>query len=176
MKKTDVPILYTIGHSTRDIDSFIELLLQHNIMVLVDVRRFPGSRKFPHFHKDSLAKSLNAQNIKYVHIEKLGGRRKPIKNSKNTAWRNIYFRAYADYMETQDFQEAIDELSDIAKHNTTVIMCSEAVWWRCHRALISDFLKVKGWNVQHILSKTNTQVHPFTSPAKVIDQQLVYTK
>lgn len=176
MKKTNAVTIYTIGHSTRDIDSFIELLLQHNIKILVDVRRFPGSRKFPHFHKDSLAKSLKAQNIEYLHLEGLGGRRKPIKNSKNTAWRNISFQAYADYMETQDFQEAIMELSDIAKQNTTAIMCSEAVWWRCHRALISDFLKVKGWNVQHILSKTQTQPHPFTSPAKVIDQQLFYTE
>lgn len=169
-------ILYTIGHSTRDIDSFIELLLQNKIAVLVDVRRFPGSRKFPHFNKERLAQSLKDNEIEYLHCDALGGRRRPKENSNNLIWRNKSFQAYADYMETEDFKNAITKMTSIAEHKTTVIMCSEAVWWRCHRALISDYLKVNGWTILHIMSKTNLQEHPYTSAAKIIDNKLTYSK
>ncbi|HLW14487.1 MAG TPA: DUF488 domain-containing protein [Flavobacteriaceae bacterium] len=168
--------LFTIGHSTRDIKSFIELLLQNKIAVLVDVRRFPVSKKFPHFNKERLAQSLKDRKIEYLHCEALGGRRKPRENSNNLIWRNKSFQAYADYMETEDFKIAIAKLTSIAEHKTTAIMCSEAVWWRCHRALISDYLKVKGWTVIHIISKTNLPEHPFTSAAKIIDNKLTYSK
>lgn len=169
-------ILYTIGHSTRELDSFMELLLQNNIAILVDVRRFPGSRKFPHFNKERLAQSLKDRKIEYLHCEALGGRRKPKENSNNLIWRNKSFQAYADYMETEDFKNAIAKLTSIAAHKTTAIMCSEAVWWRCHRALISDYLKVKGWTVLHIISESNPSEHPFTSAAKIIDDKLTYSK
>lgn len=175
MSEPTIPTLYTIGHSTRDIDSFMDLLLQNEIAILVDVRRFPGSRKFPHFNKDILAQALKNKGIEYLHLLGLGGRRKPTENSKNTVWRNTSFQAYADYMETEEFKEALEELKQIAQRKTTVIMCSEAVWWRCHRALISDYLKAEGWKVQHILSKTNIQEHPYTSAAKIIDNKLSYT-
>lgn len=176
MSDTLPPILYTIGHSTRDIDSFIDLLLQHKIAVLADVRRFPGSRKFPHFNQEDLAKTLKDKNIEYLHLDDLGGRRKPKEDSKNTVWRNKSFQAYADYMGTDEFKEAVTELKQIAQRKTTAIMCSEAVWWRCHRALISDFLKAEGWNIQHIISKTNVQEHPYTTAAKIIDNKLSYTE
>lgn len=176
MSDTTSPTLYTIGHSTRDINTFIDLLLQHKITVLVDVRSLPGSRKFPHFNQEDLAQSLKENAIEYRHFDGLGGRRKPKENSKNTVWRNKSFQAYADYMETEEFRKALDELIQIAKQKTTAIMCSEAVWWRCHRALISDFLKVEGWDIEHIISKTNVQEHPYTTAAKIIDNKLSYTK
>lgn len=176
MSNTNPPIIYTIGHSTRDINSFIDLLLQHNITVLVDVRRFPGSKKFPQFNKEDLAQSLKDRSIEYVPMDGLGGRRKPKEDSKNTVWRNKSFQAYADYMETDEFKEAVIELKQMAQKSTTAIMCSEALWWRCHRALISDFLKVEGWYIEHIISKTNVQEHPYTTAAKVVDNKLFYSK
>lgn len=174
MSNSNPTTLYTIGHSTRDINTFIDLLLQHDITVLVDVRSLPGSNKFPHFNQDALAKSLKENGIEYHHLIGLGGRRKPIKDSKNTVWRNKSFQAYADYMETEEFKIAVAELKDIAHKNTTAIICSEAVWWRCHRALISDFLKIEGWDIEHIISKTNVQEHPYTSAAKIVDNKLSY--
>lgn len=176
MSKSEQNTLYTIGHSTRAIDSFIELLLQNNIAILVDVRRFPGSRKFPHFNKERLAQSLKEASIEYLHYENLGGRRKPQENSNNLAWRNKSFQGYADYMETVDFKKAIEKLTVVAQKNTTAIMCSEAVWWRCHRALISDYLKVRGWKILHIMSKSSVQEHPYTTAAKIIENKLTYFK
>jgi len=167
--------LYTIGHSTRELNSFLQLLNDFNIE-LVDVRRFPGSRKFPHFNKERLAQSLKEASIEYLHYEDLGGRRKPQENSNNLAWRNKSFQGYADYMETVDFKKAIEKLTVVAQKNTTAIMCSEAVWWRCHRALISDYLKVRGWTILHIMSKTSVQEHPYTTAAKIIDNKLTYSK
>lgn len=176
MSNSKPTTLYTIGHSTREIDSFIELLHLNKIAVLVDVRRFPGSRKFPHFNKEALAQSLKESGIEYLHCIDLGGRRKPKENSNNLVWRNKSFQAYADYMETEDFKNAIHTLTSLAQQKTTAIMCSEAVWWRCHRALISDYLKIDGWTILHIMSKTNLQEHPFTSAAKVIDNKLTYSE
>jgi len=170
------PTLYTIGHSTRDIGSFLELLQQNNIVVLVDVRRFPSSRKFPHFNKERLKQSLEESTIAYLHYEDLGGRRKPQENSTNLAWRNKSFQGYADYIETENFEKAIEKLIDIAQQKTTAIMCSEAVWWRCHRALISDYLKVRGWKILHIISKTSVQEHPYTTAAKIINNKVSYSK
>jgi len=166
--------IYTIGHSTRTMDEFLTMLRSFSITRLVDVRHFPGSRKFPQFNKEALCQSLEDANIKYEHLVSLGGRRKPQVDSENTAWRHPAFRGYADYMETPPFKEGILQLEQFGDEATTVYMCSEAVWWRCHRSLISDYLKVQGWNVQHIMDEGKAKEHPFTAPAKVIDGKLSY--
>jgi len=168
------PLVWTIGHSTRTLDEFTAMLNSFSIQVLVDVRNFPGSRKFPHFNKEALDSSLPAHNIKYVHIKSLGGRRKANPASVNTGWRSPAFRAYADYMETAEFKDGIDELIRIANNHRTAYMCSEAVWWRCHRSLVSDYLKVRGWKVMHITAIGKATEHPYTQPAKIINGVLNY--
>lgn len=166
--------IFTIGHSTHPLDKFIEMLQANGIQDLADVRNFPGSKKFPQFNKEALNESLRLAGIEYHHFKALGGRRKPLKDSKNTAWRNDAFRGYADYMETEEFQTAIVALEALASIKKTAYMCSEAVWWRCHRSLISDYLKVRGWKVLHILSANKVEEHPFTSPARIVDGKLLY--
>jgi uncharacterized protein (DUF488 family) len=145
--------IYTIGHSTREIDEFVALLKEHGVEVLVDVRRFPGSRRHPQFGSAALAGSLRAAGIGYHHAEALGGRRRSDidASSPNTAWRNEAFRAYADYMATPPFRAALDELIGIGRERTAVIMCAEAVPWRCHRRLITDALLARGIPVMDIL-------------------------
>ena len=174
IKGEHIGTVYTIGHSTRSAAELLQLLNIHHIKTLVDVRHFPGSRKFPHFNKENLEVILPEAGIHYHHVLALGGRRKGIENSHNTGWRHPAFRSYADYMETGGFAEGINELVKYAAANTTAYMCSEAVWWRCHRALISDYLKLTGWRVVHILSATKTEEHPFTQPAKIVEGRLSY--
>lgn len=166
--------IWTIGHSNRSAEEFISLLKDQDIALLVDVRRFPGSRKWPHFNKEKLEALLKGEQIAYKHKEDLGGRRKPNPDSKNIAWQNASFRAYADYTETDAFQAALQELMEFAARQRTAIMCSEAVWWRCHRGLIADYLKVKGWAVNHMLSLGKVQEHPYTAAAIVVDGKLSY--
>jgi uncharacterized protein (DUF488 family) len=166
----------TIGHSTRGIGEFIEILDSFQIKSLVDVRSFPGSKRFPHFNKESLKIFLEEHSIEYIHMPELGGRRKPSENSKNSVWKNEAFRGYADYMETAEFKNAIIRLEEIAKSKNVAYMCSEALWWRCHRSMISDYLKSKGWEVIHIMGLNKTQEHPYTSPARIIQGSLDYTK
>jgi len=167
--------IWTIGHSTRKIDIFISLLAENGIKLVADVRMFPGSKRYPQFNKEELAKSLNERGIRYEHFPELGGRRKTTPGSQNTAWRNESFRGYADYMETQDFRKGVDRLVDLVeKAGPTAIMCAEAVWWRCHRALISDFLKARGIEVTHIVDLGKTAPHPFTSAARIANGELSY--
>ena len=166
--------IWTIGHSTRTFEEFLELLKIDDIMQLIDVRRYPGSRKFPQFNTDNLKTSLTENGIEYVHIEALGGRRKVSQDSKNTVWNHPSFRGYADYMETDEFEDAFKTLETMASEKRCAIMCSEAVWWRCHRSMISDQLKTNGWKVIHIMGKNQHQEHPFTKPAKVENGQLTY--
>lgn len=168
--------IWTIGHSTRPIDEFIELLKQNGIKHLVDVRRFPGSRKYPHFNQPMLSASLAKAQIGYLHLPELGGRRKVNPDSQNTLWRNESFRGYADYMETDEFLAGIKRLLETATANPTAFMCSEAVWWRCHRSMISDYLKAGGVEVIHILGQSKTQLHPYTSAARIVDGELSYRK
>lgn len=168
--------IWTIGHSTRTFDEFLKLLQSFKIKSLVDVRHYPGSRKFPQFNKDSLEKSLPKNNIEYTHLIDLGGRRKPNSNSKNDAWRLDSFKGYADYMATEDFKQALNTLKEIAAEKQTAIMCAEAVWWSCHRSLISDILKVDGWEVLHIMSENKATEHPYTAPARIVDGKLNYSK
>lgn len=168
--------IWTIGHSTRKIDIFISLLEANGIKLVVDVRKLPGSKRYPQFNKDALAASLNERGIAYEHFPELGGRRKPKPDSRNTAWRNASFRGYADYMETGEFRSAVERLVDLANGaGPTAIMCAEAVWWRCHRALISDFMKARGIEVTHIIDSNKTEPHPFTSAARVANGELSYT-
>jgi hypothetical protein len=166
--------IWTIGHSTRTLGEFIDLLHQNQVATLVDVRHFPGSRRFPHFHKESLRGSLTDAGIRYEHLVELGGRRPVRPDSHNIAWRNASFRGYADYMETQPFRDGVDRLLEIARSCRTAIMCSEAVWWRCHRSMIADYLKAIGVRVLHILSPTQVQEHPYTSAARLVNGQLSY--
>lgn len=166
--------VWTIGHSTHPIDIFISMLQSFSIKSLIDIRHYPGSRKFPQYNKDELKNSLSENGIEYIHLVNLGGRRKPDPGSKNTAWRLAAFRGYADYMETDDFKSAAAELQQIATSDNTAYMCSEAVWWSCHRSLLSDYLKIRGWKVMHIMAVNKATEHPYTSAAKIIDGKLNY--
>lgn len=166
--------IWTIGHSTHSFDEFVEWLKAHKIKQLVDIRRYPGSRRYPQFNKDSLENSLPKNDILYYHFEKLGGRRKARPDSVNKVWRHPSFRGYADYMETDDFKSVILNLEQHALQNRTAIMCSEAVWWSCHRAMVSDYLKTKKWKVLHIMGPDKTTEHPYTKPAKNENGRLLY--
>jgi uncharacterized protein (DUF488 family) len=168
--------LWTIGHSNRSLDDFLALLAAFEIDVLADVRRFPGSRKHPHFNQAELDRSLPTAGVAYEPFPELGGRRKPRPDSPNTAWRNESFRAYADFMETGEFLAGIDRLLKHANERRVAVMCSEAVWWRCHRSLIADYLKVQGIEVQHILSKSKSELHPYTGAARLLDGRLSYAE
>lgn len=167
-------IIYTIGHSTRTEEEFIVILKSFKIELLADIRTYPGSKRYPHFNKENLQQKLADHEIIYRHFPELGGRRKPSKDSVNTAWKNDAFRGYADYMETTEFKNGIEKLEELASKHTTAYMCSEAVWWRCHRSLVSDYLKWKGWQVLHIMNENKSEEHPFTSPAKIVDGVLSY--
>jgi uncharacterized protein (DUF488 family) len=169
-------VVFTIGHSTHDLATLIAMLESFGIRTLVDIRHFPGSRRFPHFNKERLAEELPTAGISYVHLEGLGGRRPVQKNSKSDRWRNSAFRGYADYMETDEFKNAIKELESIALTGPTAYMCAEAVWWQCHRALVSDYLKAKGWVVQHITAAGKATEHPYTSPARVVGERVYYSE
>jgi len=167
--------IWTIGHSTRTIDEFISLLQANQIRLLVDVRSLPGSKRYPQFNKEALADSLGKTGIRYEHFPELGGRRKAKPESTNSAWRNASFRGYADYMETEEFQKGVKRLLDFAAEaGPTAIMCAEAVWWRCHRSLISDYLKARGIEVIHILDTNKSELHPFTSVARFVNGKLSY--
>ena len=150
------------------------MLLAHGIKVLVDVRMFPGSRRYPQFNRAALSESLAAIGIEYKHEPRLGGRRAPRADSNNTAWKNPQFRAYADHMETDEFRSAVEELLELASESHVAVMCAEALWWRCHRSLISDYLKAEGHTVIHILDQTKTEEHPYTSAARIVDGKLSY--
>ena len=166
--------IWTIGHSTQSSDEFIATLQSFDIKTLVDVRSFPGSRRYPHFNKESLRASLNEAELDYVHLPEIGGRRKANADSRNVVWRNQSFRGYADYMETKAFRAGINRLIEIAGAGRTAIMCAEAVWWRCHRSLIADFLKARGAKVIHILGHGKSEEHPFTSAARIVNGELSY--
>jgi uncharacterized protein (DUF488 family) len=203
--ESDGRVIFTIGHSTRSVEEFIDLLKKHEVQLLIDVRRFPASRRYPHFNGPALAESLSTAGIHYRHLPALGGRRPSKPDSVNLGWRNAGFRGYADYMQTKEFPEALEELMHLAKRpspispahpgrdftrppracqdrpfprgtrpHPAVIMCAEAVPWRCHRNLISDALVVKGWQVSHITSASKVDHHRLTSFARVSERGLVY--
>jgi uncharacterized protein (DUF488 family) len=149
----------------------------NQVKLLVDVRTLPGSKRYPQFNKETLADSLGTAGIRYEHFPELGGRRKPRSDSRNLAWRNASFRGYADYMETEEFGEGIERLLSLAGDaGPTAIMCAEAVWWRCHRSMISDYLKARGIEVIHILATNKTEAHPYTSAARIVNRKLSYAE
>src|SRR5262249_11956588 len=166
--------IWTIGHSTRSIDDFLALLTANGIRALADVRRYPGSRRLPHFGQEPLAHSLEGAGLRYEHFAELGGRRRPRGDSPNTAWRDEAFRGYADYMMTDEFRAGIARLLDLARSMPAAIMCAEALWWQCHRGLIADDLKAAGHDVIHIMGPNKTEPHPFTSAARIVDGRLSY--
>jgi uncharacterized protein (DUF488 family) len=177
IKRKMISRIWTIGHSTREIDVFISLLEENGIKLLTDVRSLPGSKRYPQFNREALAESLNAHGIRYEHFPELGGRRKPKHTSRNIAWRNASFRGYADYMETEEFRKGIERLIDLTSEaGPAAIMCAEAVWWRCHRALISDYLKARNFEVTHIVDSNKTEPHPFTSAARMVNGELSYAQ
>ena len=172
---TSVARIWTIGHSTRSIEEFIAALQAHGIKLLGDVRLLPGSKRYPHFNSDVLAASLTSSGIGYEHFRELGGRRRPRPDSPNNAWRNDAFRGYADHMETPEFEAGVARLlASSGEIGPTAMMCAEAVWWRCHRGLVSDYLKVRGIEVLHIMDAKKADPHPWTSAAKVVDGRLSY--
>jgi uncharacterized protein (DUF488 family) len=166
--------IWTVGHSTLSIEEFIARLKCFEITLLADVRSFPGSRRYPHFNKENLSAALTGAHVRYEHFRELGGRRRPRPDSLNMIWRNESFRGYADYMETPEFRGGIERLLDLVQRQRVAIMCSEAVWWRCHRSMISDYLKVKGIDVLHIMGEGKTEPHPFTAAARVVNGELSY--
>ena len=170
-----MPTLYTIGHSTRTLDDLVETLQSHSIKTLVDIRAFPASRRLPYFNRESLEKALPPPGISYVWMKDLGGYRKKIlPESPNIALRNASFRNYADYMLTEDFQQAIDKLLQLAEQAPTAYMCAERVYFQCHRMLVSDWLVAHGHEVFHIDGKGPVKPHKLTAEARMIDGQLVY--
>lgn len=168
------PTVFTIGHSTRPIASFLRLLMAHGVTLLLDVRRFPASRTNPQFNSDALAASLAEVHIKYRHVPGLGGRRQPKKDSINAGWSHSSFRGYADYMQTAEFAREIDRVIDDAAGDRVAVMCAEAVPWRCHRSLIADALLVRGVDVREISSGVRATPHELTSFAKVEDGRVTY--
>lgn len=168
--------LFTIGHSNHSAEQFIDLLRQHEIEVIVDIRRFPNSRTFPHFNGDELSTTLEKNGIEYHWMEALGGRRPKAKGSAspNTGLRNESFRNYADYMQTEAFRTGVDELMQIAQSRRTAIMCAESVFWRCHRRLVSDFVLANGGTVQHIFPSGDARPHGLTEGAHVQDANVTY--
>jgi uncharacterized protein (DUF488 family) len=164
--------IYTIGHSTRSLDELVSLLREHGVRRLADIRRFPGSRRYPHFSRDALAVSLPERGIEYVHIPELGGRRRASAESKNTALQNEQFRAYADHMASEEFRGAVDGLLEF--DGRTAVMCAEAVPWRCHRNLLSDELLRRGVEVVHILGRGQAKRHAMTPYARVEGDHVVY--
>jgi uncharacterized protein (DUF488 family) len=163
----DGATVFTIGHSTRQADELVELLRRNGVDLLIDVRRYPTSRRHPHFSREPLAERLASAAIGYRHAPELGGRREGAPDSPNRAWRNAGFRAYADYMGTAGFRTALERVTEDAGRHTVAIMCAEAVPWRCHRNLISDALAARGVDVRHILSEAQPSAHELNGMARV---------
>jgi uncharacterized protein (DUF488 family) len=168
------PLVMTIGHSTHALEEFIRLLQAHGATCVVDVRTVPRSRHNPQFNKASLPGSLKKAGLGYIHLPGLGGLRHARRDSVNVGWRNASFRGYADYMQTPEFMEILDELIRLAEQEQIVLMCAEAVPWRCHRSLIADALLVRGIRTEDILSPTRRQVHTLTPFAKILDTTITY--
>ena len=166
--------VFTIGHSTRPIEDFIELLKAHCVKRVIDIRTIPRSRHNPQFNRESLAQSLRAAGIGYTHIKKLGGLRHPKKDSINLGWRNSGFRGFADYMQTREFEAALERAIKLAKTKPSALMCAEAVPWRCHRSLVADALAVRKIPVKHIVSATRAQAHKITPFALIRASRITY--
>jgi uncharacterized protein (DUF488 family) len=167
-------MIFTVGHSTRAIDDFIGLLREHGVTKLVDVRTVPKSRHNPQFNRDELPKSLALARIGYTHLPELGGLRRAVPDSVNTAWRNLSFRGYADYMQTPEFERGIEKLIGMGAKETIAIMCAEAVPWRCHRSLIADALAARGIPAEDIIGSGRAQPHKMTPFARIEGSRVTY--
>ena len=168
------PVVLTIGHSTRPLESFIQLLQSHGVKRVVDVRTVPRSRRNPQFNHETLPESLTKARIRYTHLQELGGLRHSRPDSPNTGWRNSSFRGFADYMQTPEFAAGLAKLMKLASRAQIAVMCAEAVPWRCHRSLIADALLVRGIRVEHITSATRRHEHRLTPFARVEGTQIIY--
>lgn len=166
--------IWTIGHSTRSLEAFLALLDGHGIGAVADIRRFPGSRRLPWFAGEALQQSLAGAGIDYAWIPQLGGRRRPVPGSTNTGWRNASFQGYADHMDSAEFAGGLALALALAARRPTALMCAEGPWWRCHRALVADALKLRGLEVLHILDGRPATPHPWTPVARVVDGRLDY--
>ncbi|EFF44627.1 conserved hypothetical protein [Xanthomonas citri pv. aurantifolii str. ICPB 11122] len=167
-------MLWTIGHSTRTWEAFVALLGAHRIAALVDVRRFPGSRRYPWFAGDTMAQALDAASVRYLWLPALGVRRKAQPGSPNGAWRNAAFQGYADHMTSADFGAGLEQATAMARERRTALMCAEALWWQCHRRLIADLLLHRRWQVLHILGETAVQPHQLNADARPVGRDLIY--
>jgi uncharacterized protein (DUF488 family) len=169
-----VPELLTVGHSNRPIGEFLDLLTAHGVKLLVDVRTVPKSRYNPQFNRETLPGSVAEIGIAYMHLPGLGGLRKPRPDSRNTGWRNLSFRGYADFMQTPEFDQKLAQLMDFTSERRTAIMCAEAVPWRCHRSLIADALTARGVEIFHILSPAKADPHKLTAFAHIEGVRVTY--
>lgn len=164
----------TVGHSTRSLDEFVRLLQAHGATCIADVRTVPRSRHNPQFNREALSASLDRAEVRYVHMQGLGGLRHTKSDSPNTGWRNASFRGFADYMQTAEFSESLEKLILLAETELVVMMCAEAVPWRCHRSLIADALLIRGFRVEHILNEHRRQLHALTPFANVRGCEITY--
>jgi uncharacterized protein (DUF488 family) len=166
--------VWTIGHSTRTSDEMLTVLAAHEIEAVVDVRRFPGSRRLPQFGSAALEASLRAAGVSYRWLGALGGRRRADADSPNDAWQNDAFRGYADHTESEEFADGLFELLMVASGLRTAIMCAELLWWRCHRRIIADVLTSLGYDVRHIRDASDAELHELAPPARLVDGVLTY--
>jgi uncharacterized protein (DUF488 family) len=166
--------VWTIGHSNDSIEKLVSMLQAHNTEIVIDVRRFPASRKWPHFNAEALASTLPAAGIAYQGLPELGGRRRPRPDSPHRAWRVEAFRGYADFMDTPEFAAGREKIEEIARQKRAVLMCAEALPWRCHRSLIADTLVVRGWEVWDVLSEKEVRGHRLPDFARVSGGQVIY--
>ena len=169
-----IPTVFTIGHSTRPIDEFIKLLRANGVKQLIDIRTIPKSRHNPQFNSEALAKSLRAARIRYLHMKELGGLRRARPDSINLGWRNASFRGFADYMQTPEFEAALERAAEIASARPAALMCAEAVPWRCHRSLVADALLARGIRVLEIVSNAAPKEHKLTPFAHVNGTKITY--
>jgi len=166
--------VFTIGHSTRTLEEFTQLLKTYGVTLLVDVRTVPRSRHNPQFNKETLPASLKPEGVRYIHMPEIGGLRRPKRDSVNLAWRNTGFRGYADYMQTKEFTDNLLKIIALARENCLALMCAEALPWRCHRSLISDALVVRHVKVQHIISAASCLSHELNETAQVEGTKITY--
>src|SRR4051812_48859682 len=171
-----VPLtIWTVGHSVRTTDDFLSVLRAYDIELVADVRRFPGSRRLPQFGADALEQNLAKANIGYCSFVRLGGRRRPVKDSPNDGWRIAAFRGYADHVASEEFAEGLMELLVLANGLRTAVMCAEVLWWRCHRRVIADVLVSLGVRVMHIRDAKNVEEHRLMPPARLVRGALTYS-
>jgi uncharacterized protein (DUF488 family) len=167
-------VLYTVGHSNRSLEEFVSILKAHGVERVLDVRRYPASRKWPHFNARELAAGLSAAGIAYSGVPELGGRRRAAAEFPHRAWRVEAFRGYADFMDTVDFAAGLARAESLARERPSALMCAEALPWRCHRSLIADALVVRGWEVRDILSEKEVRAHRLPDFARLEGERIIY--